>query len=152
MADRTIWRRAVGLGLAVLVFGALAMPAARATVSGGVSVKCDADGHCVTGEAAAGNAGASGAVEVSVVPDDTGAAVAICKGQGNGSTLIEITCSHGRLEETMSFPGTVGAVPLQTTQARLERLPVCWLVTGYFPVILGAQHVVDTPGCAQLAL
>jgi hypothetical protein len=128
------------------------MPAAQATFSAGVSTNCDPDGHCVEGSATSSNIGRSSAVEIQIIPDETGAAVAICTGLANGATLMEITCDHGRVSQTMSFPGTAGAVPLQTTQARLERLPVCWDVTGYFPVITGLQHIVGTGGCAQLAV
>lgn len=152
MINRKVSRRLVGLGLAVVVISALAMPGAHALVSAGISTNCDSDGHCVTGSAASSNAGSNTTVEVQVVSDDLGAALAICKGTGTGATLMQITCSHGALSETMSFPGSAGAVPLQTTQARLERLPVCWVVTGYFPVILGDPHIVPTDDCAQLAL
>ncbi|MFN2588075.1 MAG: hypothetical protein ABR613_08160 [Actinomycetota bacterium] len=136
----------------MVVLSALAMSGAHALVSAGISTNCDFDGHCVTGSAASSNAGSNTRVEVQVVRDGTGAAVAICKGTANLSSLIEITCSHGNLSNTMSFPGTAGVVPLQTTQARLERLPVCWVVTGYFPAILGDPHIVSTDDCAQLAV
>lgn len=151
MVNQKVCRQLAALGLTVLVFSALAVPGAHALVSAGLSTKCDSDGHCVTGSAASSNAGLN-TNQVEIVTDDAGAALAICKGTGNGATLIEITCSHGALNETMSFPGTAGAVPLQTTQARLERLPVCWEVTGYFPVPFDEPHIVPTDGCAQLAV
>lgn len=154
MFDQEIKRRLVGLGLTAVIFIALAMPAAQALVSVGVSAGCDADGHCVSGGAEAVN-GASprfAGIDVEVLPDDTGAAEAICSGASNGSTLIEITCTHGNQSNTMSFPGSAGAVPLATTSARLERLPVCWSVKAYFPVVTGAQHIVPTSGCELLGV
>lgn len=151
MAERRVGRKSLGVALALLLVAALAAPA-QALISLGVSQNCDSDGHCVAGGAQAVNAGPSGVVDVQVIPTNAGAAVAVCTGSGNGASLLEISCSHGQVSQTMSFPGTAGAVPLQTTQARLERLPVCWEVTGYFPRILAVQHVVGTSGCSQLAI
>jgi hypothetical protein len=148
MADGKFSRRALGLVLTLLAFSALVMPSANAAFSGGASANCDSDNHCVTGGATSSNVGAN----VQIVEGNTGAAVAICTGTGNGATLMQITCSIGGQNATMSFPGTAGAVPLQTTQARLERLPVCWHVIGYFPTLTGLPHEVPTGACAQLAL
>lgn len=46
-------RRASVLGLAILVFSALAIPSAHSLTSAGLSTRCDSDGHCVTGKDAA---------------------------------------------------------------------------------------------------
>lgn len=137
------------LGMVSLVCTALAIPSAHALTSVGLSTNCDSDGHCVTGSAMSSNAGTNiETIDVSVVPTEAGAAVAICKGSGPGATLIQITCSVGQKSETMSFPGSVGAVPVVTTTGTLARLPVCWDVLGFFPVVLGAEHQVPTGGCA----
>jgi hypothetical protein len=153
MADRRFGRKALGLVLAVVAVGALTMPVAGAAVSAGVSANCDPDGHCVEGGATSSNVGNTDLVEAQILPNGTGAAAAVCTGTANGATLMEITCAHGRQSRTMSFPGSAGAVPLQTTQAKLDRWPVCWDVTGYFPVLLGGlQHIVNTHGCSQLAI
>jgi hypothetical protein len=132
---------------------ALAGSVAQATVSAGASINCDADNHCIEGTAWSSNGGVN---LVSGV--ESGAAVAVCQGTGSpAATLIEITCSLGEIngrgiEETMSFPGTTGAVPLATTTNALERRPVCWSVTGIFPTGLGPTHTVSTSDCAQLAI
>lgn len=134
-----------------LLVAAVAVPA-RAAVSAGASVNCDHDNHCVEGTAWSTNGG------VNVVSGvESGAAVAVCQGIGSPlATVMEITCSLGEIngrgvEETMSFPGTAGAVPLVTTTNALERRPVCWRVTGIFPTGLGSPHTVGTGDCAQLA-
>ena len=141
----------------LILVGALsvtAMPFAQALTSFGLSADCDSDGHCVSGTAMSSNAGvnASTLPEVSVDVDELGAAIALCKGSGTGATLIQITCSIGQQSQTMSFPGSVGAVPLATTTDKLDRLPVCWDVTGFFPTIFGAEHRVSTGGCALLGV
>ncbi len=135
------------------MISAVAVPVAQATVSAGLSFNCDVDNHCVEGKAYSSNGG------VNLVPGvESGAALAICHGTGlPGATLMEITCSLGEIngrgvEETMSFPGSTGAVPLATTTNALERRPVCWSVTGIFPTLLGSPHTVTTSDCAQLAL
>lgn len=153
MIARKVSRRVVGLGLAVVVISALAMPA-QATVSVGASVDCDPDGHCVTGGAEAVNVGARATTvtEGEGLADDAGVAEAMCWGAANGSTLIQITCTHGNQSNTRSFPGTAGAVPLATTSARLERLPVCWRVTAWFPTGLGPEVRVVTQGCELLGV
>jgi hypothetical protein len=135
-----------------LVVSAVALPAAQATVSAGASYNCDHDNHCVEGHAWSSNGG------VDIIRGvESGAAIAVCQGTGIGATLMEITCSLGEIngrgvEETMSFPGSAGAVPLVTTTNALERRPVCWKVTGIFPTILGSPHIVPTDDCALLAL
>jgi hypothetical protein len=137
-------KRASVLGLTLLLFGAIAMPSANAISSVGFSSNCDSDGHCVTGTAMSSNA----AIQVSSERLSAGKAVAICKGNGTGAVIIEITCSIGSNSQTMSFPGSAGAVPIETNTNQLGRLPVCWDVTGFFPVITGPEHQVPTSGCA----
>lgn len=142
-------RRASVLGLVILIGSAVAIPSAHALTSAGLSANCDSDGHCVTGSAMSSNAGSNvETIDISVVATEAGAAVAICKGTAPGATLIQITCSIGQKSETMSFPGSAGAVPVATTTGTLARMPVCWDVLGFFPVILGAEHQVPTGGCA----
>lgn len=135
-----------------LAVSAVAIPAAQATVSAGASFDCDSDSHCVEGHAWSSNGG------VDIINNvESGAAIAVCQGTGIGATLMEITCSLGEIngrgiEQTMSFPGSGGAVPLVTTTNALERRPVCWSVTGIFPTGLGPTHSVSTADCAMLAL
>lgn len=138
------------LGLATIAFVAMGPTgSALAAASAGASQHCDDYGHCVTGTAFSSNGGVS--LEKSQ-DSTTGAAIAVCKGGANGAVLLEVTCSVGPQSQTMSFPGTVGAVPLATDTATLERVLVCWTVVGYFPNPTGEPYEVSTAGCALLAL
>lgn len=120
-------------------------PPARAISSVGLSRECDSYGHCVTGSAFSSNAGTD-------VNGGAGTAAAVCKGGANGAVLLQVTCSVGGKASTMSFPGTVGAVPVITDSATLAVTRVCWNVVGYFPNLSGEPFTVGTGGCAFVAV
>ncbi len=128
----------------------IATSPAQALGSVGLGVECDHDGHCVEATATSTNA----AIKLNLTDGESsaGTAVAACKGSAVGATLVQITCSIGSRSSTMSFPGSAGAVPIVTSTSVLARLPVCWDVTAYFPVINGPQHVVTNSGCALLSV
>ena len=132
------------IGVLACLVTAMLPSSAQAAVSAGLSQKCDAAGHCVTGQAFSVNA----ASEAGQIP---GKAVAVCLGSGNGALIVDITCSIGGESSEISFPGTAGAVPLVVDAATLNRLPVCWSVTGYFINLSGAPIPVNTHNCALVA-
>lgn len=125
------------------------MSPAYAIASVGATQNCDSYGHCVTGAALSSN----GAVDIRALgANGLGTAIAVCEGSANGSVLLAITCSVGSSSQTISFPGTAGAVPVASDTSTLSRLPVCWNVVGYFPNLSGPPFTVSTSGCALVAL
>jgi hypothetical protein len=133
--------------VSISIFMVAVLPAspAAAAASAGASYDCDDYGHCVSGGAFSANSGLNAGGRV-------GAAVAGCKGTANGATLIVVNCSIGSASATMSYPGSVGVVPVVTDTSTLARVPVCWEVLAYFPNLSGGPYPVSTGGCAILAL
>lgn len=122
----------------------LACPELDPNLEIGSSTECSVVTQCVVGSGWSESAGTS---------LTSGYALGLCKGAAEAAILVEISCSMGTAYSATSFAGTAGSSELMVVPTNsVDRMSICWTVTGHFETGLYGVVVRSTSGCGLLGV